>query len=60
MSDSQWENPDWLGTSRKATSPDYVVEYLYDIRSELERLRHTVVGIGTVIIIMLIATTWFV
>ena len=34
-------------------------KYLYDIRTGIERLRHTVSGVGMVIIIILVAGTWF-
>lgn len=59
MGKSTWEVPDWFEASGKAPSAD-TNKYLYDIRSGLERLRRTIVGIGTVIIILLIAGTWFV
>ena len=58
MNNSTWKVPDWE-TSHRATLGD-TDKYLYDIRNVLERLRRTVAGMGTVIIIILVALTWFV
>lgn len=58
MGKSTWEVPDLFGASAEATSTD-TNKYLYDIRSGVENLRRTVVGVGTVIIVILTAQTWF-
>jgi hypothetical protein len=34
-------------------------KYLYDIRTEIEKLRRTVSGVGLFIIVILVALTWF-
>ena len=48
MNNSSWKIPE-SDTDR----------YLHDIRNGIERLRRTVSGVGFVVIIILVALTWF-
>ena len=57
MNNSPWRVPEWETQDKIPLSA--TDKYLYDIRNGIERLRRTVSGVGMVVIVILVALTWF-